>query len=650
MKLKYILTLLIIGFGAMSYGQAGNTLIPVYENNLWGFIDIKGNYIIKPRFHSIGKFSANLAPAREDGLYGYINTSGKFVIPSKYDFALSFINDNAKVYINGKPFLIDKKGKILFPHDFIEFYSFEDRNVTFAFTKDKKYALINKSGQIIIEPVFSKVSRFTNGLAVVEMPSEDNNNLFYGVIDSDGEYVVDFGEYDRIEPYANGYAKVWKYDDSYPNREIQGIINETGELVFTIPERDWNISILRPDFTEGMGIVELEDKNLPDDSWVTRRSKIGLINEAGKLILEGEDIEEITYFRYNRAFIREGNDKWSLIDKQGNIIKENLPGGLLENKTESDQKSLPFLNGIEILEIPKEGLILIDTTGNAIYPLRTFSRLVLEKKRIGNILFYKEKVPSNEGHRVELWGFWDLEKNTLTKPKFKRVFGFTPSGLIHVVKGEEECVVDKAGHVVWIQRNKEGKTLPLNIDYMKNGYIYATSPSAHKKEFSIIGGHSTSGELPNPNTKKHKFPENKFSLLVRTNERTTFETHTEGYKTYIVNSTGETVYFRAEDSRLEMIMEALNQDGKWQNIEYLPQSFCGNSLHILDLPPNHHWELSIPQYAGAFKTKLRIKLVYKVDFESSKTAIIYSNEFSGSINPAQFWRKKGSVDNMPDKY
>ena len=336
-----------------------------------------------------------------------------------------------------------------------------------------------------------------------------------------------------------------------------------------------------------------------------------------------------------------------MIDKQGRIIKKYLPGGLLENKTESNQESLPFLNGIEILETPK-GLVLIDTTGNPIYQPRTFGRRVLEKRRERNILFYKEDVPSKEGHYVERWGFWDLEKNILTKAKFTRIFGFTPSGLIHVVKDEDECVVDKSGRVIWVQRNKDDKVLPLNIDYMLNGYFYANSPSAHKQEYSLFGGHSISGELPIENTKRHKFPENRLSLLVRTNERSTYRNHIAGYKTYITNASGDTVYFKAEDSRLEMMVEALNENGNWQSIEYLPQSFCGHSPHVLDLPPNHHWEFCIPEYAGAFKTKLRVKLVYKVGLKSNKTTVIYSNQFTGSINPAQFWRRKGSFDNLPE--
>jgi hypothetical protein len=644
MRLNYIATIFLMGFSLMSYAQTENALIPVYENNLWGFINAEGEYVIKPRFHSIGKFSSELAPVREDELYGYINTSGKFVIASQYDFALPFENGLGKVYIQGKPFFIDTKGTILFKHDFVEIQPFENRNVTFAFTKHGKYVLINKVGKMLMETTFESVSPFKDGLAIVRKASDDREELFYAIIDTEGKYVVDFGQYDRIENYANGYAKVWIYGKNYKEKDIEGIIDRKGELIFTIPEDGWSISLLRSDFTEGVGIVDLSNHNLPNQDWATRSTKMGIINEAGELIFNEDGVEEITYFHYNRAFIRQKGDKWSLIDKRGNIIQANLPGGLLENKTESDEKSLPFLNGIEILETPK-GLLVIDTMGKALYPPRMFGRLVIEKRRENNILFYLEDVPAKEGHYVERWGFWDLEQNTVTKPKFERIFGFTSNHLIHVVKDNEECVVDRNGHTVWIQRVKENKILPLNIDYMLNGYIYVNSPQT--RELNPLGGHGESGELPIMNTPKHRFPERNFSLIVKTNEQAIFENYISGRPTYIVNSTEDTIYFKAEDSRLEMVIEALNTEGKWKSIEHLPQAFCGHSFHLLYLPPNHHWSVTIPEYAGAFKTKLRVKLVYKKSKTQEETSVIYSNEFEGNINPAQFWRAKGSFDNMP---
>ena len=117
----------------------------------------------------------------------------------------------------------------------------------------------------------------------------------------------------------------------------------------------------------------------------------------------------------------------------------------------------------------------------------------------------------------------------------------------------------------------------------------------------------------------------------------------------MVNTSQDTVYFDVEDSRMEMILEAKDADGQWRNIEFLPRTFCGNSYHMIYLAPDYHWSFDLPEYAGAFQTKLRAKLVYRKDYRTRESLVIYSNEFDGSINPAQFWRQKGRTDNMPER-
>ena len=104
--------------------------------------------------------------------------------------------------------------------------------------------------------------------------------------------------------------------------------------------------------------------------------------------------------------------------------------------------------------------------------------------------------------------------------------------------------------------------------------------------------------------------------------------------------------FNAQDSRLHMKVQALNSKGEWKDIEYLPRSWCGNSYHTLTLEPNNFWTFLTPIYEGDFKTKLRIELKH-IDSEDKsekswkkKEITIYSNEYEGSINPGQFWRKQ----------
>lgn len=107
----------------------------------------------------------------------------------------------------------------------------------------------------------------------------------------------------------------------------------------------------------------------------------------------------------------------------------------------------------------------------------------------------------------------------------------------------------------------------------------------------------------------------------------------------ISNNTSDTLFFKAQDSQLNMKLQAKDISGLWQDIEYILHSDCGNSYHTRFLPPQHFWELSVPLFEGRHKTKLRLKLTYLPGLESEEKTM-YSNEFEGSINPGQFWRKQ----------
>ena len=119
--------------------------------------------------------------------------------------------------------------------------------------------------------------------------------------------------------------------------------------------------------------------------------------------------------------------------------------------------------------------------------------------------------------------------------------------------------------------------------------------------------------------------------------------------------------FRTDLGNLEMVMQALDRQGNWRDIERVPYGSCGNEFYNVSLDANKFWVLTAPVYKGEFKTKLRISLKYlpngKEDgefidsYRDSDKETIYSNTFDGSINPAQFWRDKSNhdADLMPDR-
>lgn len=78
---------------------------PKEKNGLWGYVDDKGKWKIKPIFNYAGEFNDGLACVMNYynnyssivKLYGYINEKGKFIIAQKYNYGSDFKNGIAVV-------------------------------------------------------------------------------------------------------------------------------------------------------------------------------------------------------------------------------------------------------------------------------------------------------------------------------------------------------------------------------------------------------------------------------------------------------------------------------------------------------------------------------------------------------------------------
>ena len=186
------------------------------------------------------------------------------------------------------------------------------------------------------------------------------------------------------------------------------------------------------------------------------------------------------------------------------------------------------------------------------------------------------------------------------------------------------------------QKNSSHKPLEdLNIDFMLRGYFYAGSKVEDK---NALGGFGTSQNFSKAIESNLNAPQGKVSLVALPDEVTVFAEKHKGMKLLLVNATNEQAAFPASDSRLYIVQEALDTDGKWKPVEYLPSSWCGNSYHTVFLGANEYWEFAAARFTGKFKTKLRFRLDERKS-KNEKTAI-YSNEFDGSINKEQFTNQR----------
>ena len=185
-------------------------------------------------------------------------------------------------------------------------------------------------------------------------------------------------------------------------------------------------------------------------------------------------------------------------------------------------------------------------------------------------------------------------------------------------------VTQLAGHSSRLTNAEVKGAKRVNINYQFRGNCYAYS--------STNNAAPSNGEAHSDNIAQRidsTFPRNGFYLVINEMEYVMDGKYLH-QKLYIVNTGDTATKLEAQDSRLNIIAEALNEKQEWQPISYLPSSWCGNSYHTVVLDTNQYWSFDVPVFAGTFKTKMRYTLLL------DKEQKISSNEVAAFLNTSQF--------------
>jgi len=644
--MKHLIIFLITITFSVCHGQTTDKhLFQIYENGKIGFIDSTGKVVIKPIFRSAGEFSEGLAGVRINGTYGYIDVTGNFVIQAQFDYASNFNEGLAVVYKDGKPFFINKQGQKPFVVNFPAVSGFENGRAKVQ-TATKKTGFIDKYGKLIIDTVFRKINYFINGYAVVEGlnhnikgdRSEGTKKKFeIGIIDTLGHFIIPYGKYEEINNFEDGYfraeipAEPWDTIEGYSARTVFLDING-----HSIVERDHNNSSwIDGNMHCGLAKMNLYKYWLPEekgDSYTSENSYEGFINIKGEIAINDTSFKSVKDFSDNRAFVEDENINYFIIDTHGKIIsKEKFTRIVGEG----------FKNGYAFVE-KKKKYGLLDTNANFIIEPKFED--IDDIGVVDNYFFFAETNTDEKSNYDKLYGIAKIDGSIVLKATMQQFdrSGFQ-YGLLKCMLDNKLTYINNKAEIVWQASDNKLKQLTnLNIDFMNRGYFYAYS-KPNKKD---TGGFGKSANLPKPISKSDNFPSNILSIIVRKDLEVTIYGMYKGITVFVTNNTKNEICFNAQDSRLYMKVQALNINGEWKNIEYLPSSWCGNSYHTLTLEPNYFWSFATPIYEGDFKTKLRIELKYIDPSDKSdnrrdrKEITIYSNEYEGSINPGQFWRKE----------
>lgn len=141
--------------------------------NMWGFVNSKGEWIIKPVFVSCTNFDKNnlskvSVNVRGVGIrYGFINRSGNMVISAQYLSLSGFHGGYAIAQDrNGKFGVIDLKGTWVIKPTFDELSGFQHEMA--KATKNNKVGLIDLSGEWIVPPIFEALRIQSKSSALVK--------------------------------------------------------------------------------------------------------------------------------------------------------------------------------------------------------------------------------------------------------------------------------------------------------------------------------------------------------------------------------------------------------------------------------------------------------------------------------------------------
>lgn len=319
MKLLLAVTISFISLSpfCLSQKNAALKLYPIRVNGKAGYIDARGNVVIKPKFMRAWVFSEGLAPVQisDDPVYGYINRQGDFAIGPWHGIASVFSEGLGLISRNGGQGFIDPSGKTVIEPQFSFAKSFSDgmaQVILDQCTPSVDCGLIgyiDKSGRVVIKPQFRAARDFHEGLAAVRRGDDEwtfidragnqitemhfrsdlKNSLVvttdfseglagvkidgkWGFIDRAGETVI-APQFDDVQQFSEGLAAVfvgcrWGY------------INKIGDFVIK-PQFKYAL-----EFSEGLAAV---DPHLPTSAQCPSsksHDKLGYVDRSGKLIIE----------------------------------------------------------------------------------------------------------------------------------------------------------------------------------------------------------------------------------------------------------------------------------------------------------------------------------------------------------------------------
>jgi hypothetical protein len=163
------------------------------DDKKYGYIDTKGDVVIKAQFETVGYFRGGVAWARTTkGIIGFIDTKGDWIIEPQFIAAGTFDDATglARVKTETGWAYVDKAGNLMKMDDTQVWEHFSEGLALGK--KNGLFGYFNAQGEWAIQPQFDGGRDFKNGFAGAKKGGK------WGIIDKQGNWVIN-PEYDGIK-------------------------------------------------------------------------------------------------------------------------------------------------------------------------------------------------------------------------------------------------------------------------------------------------------------------------------------------------------------------------------------------------------------------------------------------------------------------
>ncbi|MCX2743645.1 WG repeat-containing protein [Mangrovivirga sp. M17] len=132
-----------------------------YSKQGCGLINKDGQEIVPPIYTWIGVFSEGLVSCRLNGKYGAINKRGEVIIPFEYDRELNYASKQLAITRKGNNFgVINKKNESIIPFEFDRIVVFDKGSYFLCYTGND-FKIYNSVGMVVLTLQNSEVQPYT---------------------------------------------------------------------------------------------------------------------------------------------------------------------------------------------------------------------------------------------------------------------------------------------------------------------------------------------------------------------------------------------------------------------------------------------------------------------------------------------------------